>query len=77
MPPKIEFADGRTVIERDSRQMLHLSLTNVAELSIKGLGLPPVMAPMAIALTEVKDGTQTAAKKKKTKRSAATPAAPQ
>jgi hypothetical protein len=76
LPPKIEFADTRTVIERNSRQMLHTSLINVDELVLKGLSLPPVMAPMALAITEMKDKagtTNPAGKLKKAKKRSRAP----
>jgi hypothetical protein len=74
LPPKVEFADTRTVIERDSRQMLLASFINITELTFKGLGLPPVMAPMALAMTEMnKNISAQAPKRKKPRKSGTSP----
>jgi uncharacterized protein YfaS (alpha-2-macroglobulin family) len=52
----IQLADPDTVIERDSRQMLHAKVTNVEELLFQGFRIPPLVAPQVIkeikALTE-------------------------
>ena len=53
LTPDIQFIGTDTVIERDSRQMLHLKVTNVEELRFRGLAVPPLFAPQfAHALLE-------------------------
>jgi uncharacterized protein YfaS (alpha-2-macroglobulin family) len=48
MQPNIHFIENQTVIERDSRQMIHASVTNVDELLFYGLRIPPVLIPAAL-----------------------------
>lgn len=43
--PQIAFHEQGSVIERNSRQMLHVQLMNVNEVQINTLQLPPVMVP--------------------------------
>lgn len=45
-PPSVEFLEGKTLIERNSRQMIHVSLTNTHELMLRGITIPPIMAPL-------------------------------
>ena len=47
LEPSIRFAENETVIERDSRQMIHLHVTNVEELRFDGLQIPPLLVPLA------------------------------
>ncbi len=42
---RIQFIDPDTVIERDSRQMLHIKVTNVDELLFQGLKISPLLVP--------------------------------
>lgn len=51
--PGIHFMESETVIERNSRQMLHAGVTNVDELLFQGLRIPAVLAPAA--LKEIKE----------------------
>jgi uncharacterized protein YfaS (alpha-2-macroglobulin family) len=44
----IEFAGEGTVIERDSRQMAHVKLSNVDELIFQGLTIPSLLLPDAL-----------------------------
>lgn len=44
----LQFIDPDTVIERDSRQMLHVKVTNVEELVVQSLGIPPLLVPAVI-----------------------------
>jgi hypothetical protein len=56
LPPSLEFASKQTVIERDSRQMVHLDLVNVSEVLFEGIRIPPILLPMA---REIKEPTET------------------
>jgi alpha-2-macroglobulin len=51
MPAAIQFIDGKTVIERDSRQMLHVRLQNVERVQFQGIRVPPLLLPLAVAAT--------------------------
>ncbi len=48
---ELAFLEQGSVIERSSRQMLHVKLMNVNEVMFKGLRIPPVLLP--IAMTEL------------------------
>lgn len=48
LTPDIQFIGTDTVIERDSRQMLHLRVINVEELRFQGLAVPPLFAPQFV-----------------------------
>ncbi|MFZ3089410.1 MAG: MG2 domain-containing protein [Nitrospirota bacterium] len=48
---ELAFLEQGSVIERNSRQMLHVRLMNVNEVMFKGLRIPPVLLP--IAMTEM------------------------
>jgi hypothetical protein len=43
--PTIEFASPQRVIERNSRQMLHLKTVNIRELLVEGVNIPPLFVP--------------------------------
>jgi uncharacterized protein YfaS (alpha-2-macroglobulin family) len=47
LPSKITFQEKGSAIERDSRQILNLSLTNVEELDVRALRLPLLLVPAA------------------------------
>jgi hypothetical protein len=47
LPPRVAFGEKGSVIERDSRQILNLSLTNVEELEVRTLRLPLLLVPAA------------------------------
>ncbi len=49
--PEIAFYEQGSVIERNSRQMLHVQLMNVTEVQISGMQIPPVTIPAALRLT--------------------------
>ena len=49
LPSKITFREKGSVVERDSRQILNLSLTNVEELDVRVLRLPLLLVPAASA----------------------------
>lgn len=49
LEPPIRLTENETVIERDSRQMIHLHVTNVEELRFDGLQIPPLLVPLAAA----------------------------
>ncbi len=44
----IAFLDSGSVIERNSKQMLHLQIMNVSEVKFEGLQIPPVLIPYAL-----------------------------
>jgi len=46
--PSVEFAMPGTVIERDSRQMVHTKVTNVKQLQFKGMRIPVLLVPYAL-----------------------------
>ncbi|NUN97565.1 MAG: hypothetical protein HUU16_15485, partial [Candidatus Omnitrophica bacterium] len=49
LKPKMSFAGRKTVIERDSRQMVHLDIVNVEEPLFEGVHVPPLLVPLARA----------------------------
>jgi len=49
LKPRLEFLDQGSVIERDSRQMLHLRLVNLDRLRMESLRVPPLLLPLALA----------------------------
>ena len=46
--PDITFLEQGTVLERNSRQMLHVQIMNVNEVRFQGLQLPPILVPTAL-----------------------------
>jgi len=48
-PALVEFVEDKTVIERDSRQLLHVKTVNVKEVYLEGLRVPPLLLPQALA----------------------------
>jgi uncharacterized protein YfaS (alpha-2-macroglobulin family) len=48
LPAKVAFLEDKTVIERDSRQMLHLRIANVKRVAIRTLRIPPLLLPFAM-----------------------------
>lgn len=49
-PPKVEFVGQKNVIERDSRQLLHVRAQNVNNLRFEGIRVPPLLLPLALAV---------------------------
>ena len=49
-PPKVEFVGPQSVIERDSRQLLHVRAQNVNNLRFEGIRVPPLLLPLALAV---------------------------
>jgi hypothetical protein len=49
-PPKVEFVGPQNVIERDSRQLLHVRAQNVNNLRFEGIRVPPLLVPLALAV---------------------------
>lgn len=47
--PLLKFAESQTLIERDSRQMLHVNVTNVDELLFEGVSVPPALIPLVVS----------------------------
>jgi uncharacterized protein YfaS (alpha-2-macroglobulin family) len=51
-PAKLEFVEHKSVIERDSRQLLHVRSQNVKALILEGIRIPPLLLPRALAVEE-------------------------
>ncbi len=49
-PPKVEFVGPQSVIERDSRQLLHVRAQNVNNLKFEGIRVPPLLLPLALTV---------------------------
>lgn len=68
-PPLVEFVGPKRVIERDSRQLLHVRVSNVDNLNVEKIRVPPLLLPQALAaeqaggdLQQTLEGLSTAAK---------------
>jgi uncharacterized protein YfaS (alpha-2-macroglobulin family) len=48
-PPRVEYVETKSVIELDSRQLLHVRTQNVGNLLVEGVKLPPALLPLALA----------------------------
>ncbi|MBI4644439.1 MAG: hypothetical protein HY743_12110 [Deltaproteobacteria bacterium] len=48
-PPKVEYVEAKSVIELDSRQLLHVRTQNVGNLLVEEVKLPPALLPLALA----------------------------
>jgi uncharacterized protein YfaS (alpha-2-macroglobulin family) len=46
---RVEFVDQKRVIERDSRQLLHVRTVNVQQVFLESVRVPPVLLPQAMA----------------------------
>jgi uncharacterized protein YfaS (alpha-2-macroglobulin family) len=46
---QVEFVDNKRVIERDSRQLLHVRTVNVQQVFLESIRVPPVLLPQALA----------------------------
>ncbi len=44
----VTFSEKETVVERDGRQMVHATVTNVDELLFQGIRVPPLLVPWTI-----------------------------
>ncbi len=53
----VAFAEPKTVVERDSRQLVHLVLTNVDEVMVESLSVPPLLLPLAMDFDGLPGGT--------------------
>ncbi|MCX5893187.1 MAG: hypothetical protein NTW80_09490, partial [Deltaproteobacteria bacterium] len=51
-PPKLEFVEKKSLIERDSRELLHVRAENVKSLLLEGLRIPPLLLPQALAVED-------------------------
>jgi alpha-2-macroglobulin len=51
---RVEFVENKRVIERDSRQLLHVRTVNVQEVFLESLHVPPVLLPQALAAERAK-----------------------
>ncbi|MCA9446963.1 MAG: hypothetical protein KC931_07600, partial [Candidatus Omnitrophica bacterium] len=54
-PQALEFTEKKTLIERNSRQMIHLDVVNIDEIQFEGIQVPPMALPLARSM--VKDST--------------------
>ena len=48
-PARVEFVKNKRVIERDSRQLLHVRVLNVKDVYLEGVRVPPLLLPQALA----------------------------
>uniref|UniRef100_A0A7C5ALP2 Alpha-2-macroglobulin family protein n=1 Tax=Desulfobacca acetoxidans TaxID=60893 RepID=A0A7C5ALP2_9BACT len=48
-PATLEFVENKRVIERDSRQLLHVRVVNCPQVWLEGLRVPPILLPQALA----------------------------
>ncbi|MEJ2091762.1 MAG: MG2 domain-containing protein [Syntrophobacterales bacterium] len=48
-PAIVEFVGAKRVIERDSRQLLHVRVANVENLNLSQIRVPPLLLPQALA----------------------------
>jgi len=51
-PPKVAFVGPQRVIERDSRQLLHVRAVNVKNLRFEGIRVPPLLLPLALTMEQ-------------------------
>ena len=49
MLPRVDFIDHKSVIERDSRQLLQIQVRNLDRLVLETIKVPPLLLPMAVA----------------------------
>ena len=49
MLPRVEFVDHKSVIERDSRQLLQIQVRNLDRLILETIKVPPILLPLAVA----------------------------
>ncbi len=48
-PPRVEYVEAKSVIELDSRQLLHVRTQNVGSLLVEEVKLPALLLPLALA----------------------------
>ena len=53
MAPRAEFIDHKSVIERDSRQLLQVQVRNLDSVILEGIKVPPILLPQAVAYEQV------------------------
>jgi len=51
-PAKLEFVGRKSLIERDSQELLHVRSQNVKALILEGIRIPPLLLPRALAVEE-------------------------
>ena len=51
-PQTLEFTENKTLIERNSRQMIHLDVVNIDEIQFEGIQIPPIVLPLARSFVE-------------------------
>jgi hypothetical protein len=51
---RVEFVEDKRVIERDSRQLLHVRTVNVQQVFLETVRVPPVLLPQALAAEQAK-----------------------
>ncbi len=58
-PARVEFVEDRRVIERDSRQLLHIRSVNMQQVYLEGLRVPPLLLAQALAAEKAPNLDQT------------------
>ncbi|MCA9428464.1 MAG: hypothetical protein KC994_25515, partial [Candidatus Omnitrophica bacterium] len=51
-PQALEFTEKKTLIERNSRQMIHLDVVNIDEIQFEGIQVPPMALPLARSMVK-------------------------
>jgi hypothetical protein len=65
-PATVEFVGPQRVIERDSRQLLHVRVANVDAVQVGALRVPPLLLPQALAAQQARTDLKQAAQELRT-----------
>jgi uncharacterized protein YfaS (alpha-2-macroglobulin family) len=65
-PATVEFVGPQRVIERDSRQLLHVRVANVDAVQLGALRVPPLLLPQALAAQQARTDLKQAAQELRT-----------
>ena len=52
-PPKLEYVEKKSLIELDSRELLHVRSENVKSLLLEGIRIPPLLLPQALVAEDI------------------------
>ncbi|MFI5354143.1 MAG: alpha-2-macroglobulin [Desulfobaccales bacterium] len=52
-PPKLEYVEKKSLIELDSRELLHVRAENVKSLLLEGVRIPPLLLPQALVVEDI------------------------